>query len=716
MLLAHYKKNRKNMIGQSPYSVSNQPLRTLYWNQEAGLGLSSSKAEMDSFSEVFPQTRMDATCFLRAVKNLLNLECEVRLEKLPGGDCNQAILISKMTDSLKIPFAVLKREPNGQWGEKRMRALDEIRMNGFDQLPKIFKDQNNRFLFEVDQNWFSCIEYIKPDRDQPSSLEEMFMLTSDFHKYARTSSLTQELRSSLLDSYSTEYSTNLDPEVTKRYSAIFEPNSWEICVKCAEYFKSDAFRKIYEMLPKQVIHGDITPFNTIVSGEKPYLIDLDTARTDIRLYDFATFLGWNFLSSYISIEESDKLLGKNFLDRYLSLEENSKFSSCIQTCYGGLEEIEREYLSLIVLFGRCNVLHWMIKELKEAIQNKDVQKEQRFASILPGAIREINELYHRIPKIKEIVYFHGSSQKAKISSLLSVPKEIAAQLNQRGVAVIYGAPASGKSQQMEMAVPASQTEVFNLAIRFPEVYSLQTGRKKDELAREYILHGSHAEKKLKEAQKRWLQLENPAIVNELAASKKKVIVFDEFDFAGDFFLSPDEVDGVLSIVQIGERLRKLGKQVVFLIRSTANLCQPFWDAMQTSFGYQKKDAVRTRFFTYAEENSLLSQTYLDLLEKQEFMSFAQGSPTAYLPLLKQDVSIQYLKDQASMMTSLVIKHAKVLNRPDIWDLLVSLAHGNTQLEEINDPVVIEHLLASGFVGQRDGRLVMGDFAKEALCS
>jgi len=703
-------------MGQYPFSISSHPLGSLYCSPNTNIGSTPNKAEIESFSEIFPQTNMEASSFIRALKNFLNTEFELRFATLPGGDCNKPILVYKFADSQKTPFVVLKRERDSQWGEKRMGALDEIRMNGFDHLPKIFKDKNNHFLFEVDQNWFSCIEYIKPDRDQPSSLEEMFMLTSDFHKYARTSSMTQELQSSLLESYSTETSSDLDPELAKRYSAIFEPKAWETCVKCAEYFKTDAFRKIYEMLPKQVIHGDITPFNTIVSGGKPYIVDLDTARTDIRLYDFATFLGWNFLNTYVSIEENDKIQGKNFLDRYLSLEEDGKFSSCIQTCYGGLEEIEREYLSLIVLFGRCNVLHWMLKELKEAIQTKNVQKEQRFASVLPGAIREINEIYHRIPKIKEIVYFHGSAQKAKISSLLSVPNEIATQLNQRGVAVVFGAPASGKSQQMELAVPASQTEVFNLSIRFPEVYSLQTGRKKDELAREYVLNGSHAQKTLKEAQKRWLQQENPAIVNELVASKKKVIVFDEFDFAGDIYLSADEMDGVLAIVQIGERLRKLGKQVVFLIRSTANLCQPFWDAMQRSFGYQKSDVVKTRFFTYAEENNLLAQTYLDLLEKQEFMSIAQGSPTAYLPLLKQDVSLQYLKDQASMMTSLVIKYTKQMIRPDVWDLLIRLAHGNANLEEIKDPALIEHLLASGFVGEREGRLVMSDFAKEALCS
>ena len=170
-------------------------------------------------------------------------------------------------------------------------------------------------------------------------------------------------------------------------------------------------------------------------------------------------------------------------------------------------------------------------------------------------------------------------------------------------------------------------------------------------------------------------------------------------------------------MKIGESLRKLGKQVVFIIHSAANTCQPFWDSMESSFGYQKSETVKTRFFTKSEEIYLLSQTSLNPDEKQEFMSIAQGSPTAYLPILKhkKDVSLQLLKDQATLTSSLVIKFTKQTIRPDVWELLVGIAQEKVLLEEIDDPILIEHLLSSSFVGEKEGRLVMNDFAKAALC-
>lgn len=68
-----------------------------------------------------------------------------------------------------------------------------------------------------------------------------------------------------------------------------------------------------------------------------------------------------------------------------------------------LEEIEREHFHTMVLFGRCGVLEWSLRELKQALYGKDMQKVQQFGNILNGTIREINEIYNRIPQIKKIL-------------------------------------------------------------------------------------------------------------------------------------------------------------------------------------------------------------------------------------------------------------------------------------------------------------------------
>lgn len=314
-----------------------------------------------------------------------------------------------------------------------------------------------------------------------------------------------------------------------------------------------------------------------------------------------------------------------------------------------------------------------------------------------------------------VAYFIGTSSKAKLSIPLSFPREVAAQLEEKGMAVIYGAPASGKSEQMDLVLPASQRAVFDLSLRFAEAYSAATGRDINEILREYTSNGSQEQKALKAAQKEWLS-KPETLVKELASWPQDVIIFDEFDFAGDLYLSADEADAAVSIVHIGESVKRLGKQVVFIIHSTAYQCDPFWQAMQRDFQYESKEAVTTRFFTKEEEIYLLSQTSLSFREKQEFMTFAQGSPTAYLPILqnKPDLNLQFLKDRALLISSFVIKFTKQTIRPDVWDLLVDIAKGKESLEKITDPALIGFLLASGFVGQNEDHLVMADFAKNAV--
>ncbi len=349
------------------------------------LKFASEKTEFESFCSVMPLEKKEALAALYNLKVFLNTEECLSFEKINGGDCNAPILIFKFTNFYKIPIGVLKHEPNSSWAEKRMKAMDEMKSNGFERLPHILKDIKGNYLVKLGETSFSCIEYLKPDSDQSSSIEQMFMLAASFHNYSKRSSLTEDLRSSALDNYSNENISHLTPELMEWNPSIFVTEAWKNCIKSAHYFTSQSFLKIYNSLPTQLIHGDITPNNTIISNGKSFFIDLDKVRTDVRLLDFATFSGWSFLERYLTLTEEDKLF------------------SCIQTNYGALEDAEKEYFPIIVLFVRCCVLEWSLRELKQALYDKDLQKEQQFGSILRGAIREINEIWKRIPQIKEII-------------------------------------------------------------------------------------------------------------------------------------------------------------------------------------------------------------------------------------------------------------------------------------------------------------------------
>jgi hypothetical protein len=68
-----------------------------------------------------------------------------------------------------------------------------------------------------------------------------------------------------------------------------------------------------------------------------------------------------------------------------------------------LEEVEKEHFHHIILLGRCGVLSWALQVLKQALENRDLETEQRFQVILAGTIREINEIYKRVPHMASIV-------------------------------------------------------------------------------------------------------------------------------------------------------------------------------------------------------------------------------------------------------------------------------------------------------------------------
>ncbi len=327
----------------------------------------------------------------------------------------------------------------------------------------------------------------------------------------------------------------------------------------------------------------------------------------------------------------------------------------------------------------------------------------------------VTDLPQKGQKRSSLRYFLGVSERTEISLPISLPREIANQLAERGICVLFGAPASGKTEQMELAIPPSQLEEFDLFDRFCTAYSSKTGRPKDEIVRDYLSQ-TEAQIKLKEAQKEWLRNERDSIFNELASSPKQVILFDEFDFCAGFVLSPAEADAAVSIVEIGKRLKNAGKQIVFIIHGTGDSCPLFWEAMDQSFGYGQNQSARTQFFTREEEIYLLSETNLSLEEKQEFMAFAKGSPTAYLPILqrKQEITLDLLKEQALIMSTIVIKYTRQTLTPEVWDILFSVASGEGCLECIEDPILINQLLASSFVGQIDGSLIMPDFAKDAI--
>ncbi len=169
------------------------------------------------------------------------------------------------------------------------------------------------------------------------------MLASRFHSCSKSSNFKNELRSPSLERYSIKNSTDIAPELRKWNPSLFESDAWKNCLKCAAYYTSPSFHDIYEQLPTQVLHGDIHHNNIILSKGKYFLIDFDRVRTDVRLMDFALFLGWTHIDQYIQLTQEGKLF------------------SLFQSCYGSLEDIEKQNLALIISFRRCCAMEWALE-------------------------------------------------------------------------------------------------------------------------------------------------------------------------------------------------------------------------------------------------------------------------------------------------------------------------------------------------------------------
>lgn len=315
-----------------------------------------------------------------SIRKLFNVDGYLKFEKLTGGIVNAPVYVFQ-TD--KTFAGVFKYEKNPSFAEKRLRAIAEIKESGFEHLPCILKNKNGEYLTKLGKTTYSCIEYLEPDSNQTElqkqlSFEDMLVLTSKFHTYAKKNSLANDLRKSKLDQYLARMFYFSDPCLLQWDLSLFATNSWKKISEIASYFSSELFQEIYRRLPTQLIHGDNAPTNLIFSKGKPFFIDLDAVRTDIRLLDFAVFTGWNYLEKYVELVKENRLL------------------SCIETHYGNLEEIEKKHFHTIVLFRQMEFLAWILKMLKQSLSDQDKEKLKEFKELFIRHVKQINQMLNTL--------------------------------------------------------------------------------------------------------------------------------------------------------------------------------------------------------------------------------------------------------------------------------------------------------------------------------
>lgn len=296
---------------------------------------------------------------------------------------------------------------------------------------------------------------------------------------------------------------------------------------------------------------------------------------------------------------------------------------------------------------------------------------------------------------------------------LRVVSAITNQLQSQPALVIFGAPGSGKTEQMALALAGKSYELFDLRSKFIDQYAKNQGitdqKKQDELKKNYA--------KLKKEEADWLSKEKEAISKQLLAQNKDIIVFDEFDLWKGGNPNTDELKSMQMILDIAQQLAHQNKKIIFIIHSEGLHATALKDQLAQKFGINFASIIRTAYLAPQEEQFLLKSTNFTDAEKERYITWAQGCPAAYLPLIdalssgkKISDSIDQLMTQARQTIDKVYRVIKITD-PSLAQMAQEIAQGKLSLES---SVEKEKLVETGLVGSLNGHYFMAPIVKEQI--
>lgn len=300
-------------------------------------------------------------------------------EELKGGVVNPPLLVSSEEGA---PKGVLKGvSQDKESAAFCLKILSEIRESGFSHLPQIFKNKEGAFLTDFRGRLSYFMEYLPPDH-APITTREMLEVTGEFHRVTCHLEELPFLKKTKWEEFVGRISCFDDPWFAINSPQIFSGYKWGKIRELGHYFASESFKKIYESLPKQLVHGDNNQTNVVKSGGNLFLVDFDALRVDTRLIDLASYFRYGGFEDYMRFVKDDEL--------------NKIVNNFYGVHAGVLSPLEESALPSIVLFSHVEVVSWLMERLKYAAINHDRPMVEQFMAL-------ITEYECKILKIEELV-------------------------------------------------------------------------------------------------------------------------------------------------------------------------------------------------------------------------------------------------------------------------------------------------------------------------
>lgn len=329
---------------------------------------------------------------VESLATLYDFEKPLFIKDLIGGMANTPQYVYTMKNGVEIGLGVFKGEIFGEEvAIKQLIFLEKMQNSGFIHLPRIIKNARGDYLTDIDGKLYSCLEYLLADQPFPEypsaerriSFSQLLELIGKFHASAQHCLDGQDLHFNEIEVYKNKLPI-FSNQLLKACDPIFHTRIWEQITHLSPFYASPEFEKIYNALPKQVVHGDSHFLNIVISKKTPYFVDFDLMHYGLRLWDLACCILYGYFDEFLEKAENDTLF--SFLE--------SNYEK------GGikLEDLEKEYLIEIIKFREMDGIGWILMVLSQALADHDTEKFELFRT----------HLLHKIFRMEKLFIFQNS--------------------------------------------------------------------------------------------------------------------------------------------------------------------------------------------------------------------------------------------------------------------------------------------------------------------